>query len=312
MNDASSTPHAAAFADLPAEPEIPAQHRAEGTLSLRWRDITQDGRLSPMVMPHGTSRLWETLVSTFPGLSSMWRTGALPILTRMVAVGAGGPIGIAQPVSVRGSVQLAHGIGANGAVDRLFLNMWLRFQGKKGSTYDPQPQGKGETIDLGRLLVEHTVTRPFGAPDKRKVLKLEAEGLPEVPPERYDARPFDEILLLPKGVRALDDDLVPDVVPVIFGVRQTDSNQHVNSLVYIERFEDAALRRFADRGLDVAVMPYHYEIGYRKPAFAGDRLRIALRAFSGEGRAGAVGVFLPDGGDAAAKPYAYVKMMFCR
>ena len=36
--------------------------------------------------------------------------------------------------------------------------------------------------------------------------------------------------------------------PVVFGVVHTDSNHHVNSLVYFRLFEEAALRRFAQLG----------------------------------------------------------------
>jgi acyl-CoA thioesterase FadM len=89
----------------------------------------------------------------------------------------------------------------------------------------------------------------------------------------------------------------------------------VNSLVYPRMFEEAAIRRFAALGVPCPVLARGMEIAYRKPCFAGDRVRIALQAFTLGERWGAVGVVIPEGDVAAqerARPHCYVRMLFER
>ena len=101
----------------------------------------------------------------------------------------------------------------------------------------------------------------------------------------------------------------------MFGLGHTDSNQHVNSLVYPRFFEDAALRRLAALGLPTAAMPVYLDIAYRKPCFAGDRMRIDLTTFELDGRHGARGAFVPwdaprPGARDAVRPHATVRILF--
>jgi hypothetical protein len=128
-----------------------------------------------------------------------------------------------------------------------------------------------------------------------------------VPQSRYVWRPPTELLALPDGAEALDEVLVDDDGSVAFGLTHTDANHHVNSLVYPRLFEEAALRRFAARGKNPALMPRHVEVAYRKPCFAGETVRIRLRAFAWRGKLGAVGAFFHAGAD---RPACYVRMLF--
>ena len=75
------------------------------------------------------------------------------------------------------------------------------------------------------------------------------------------------------GADALDR-ASPDETLIVFGLVHTDSNQHVNSLVYMRLFEEAVLRRFAALGLPEPVLARRLEIAYRKPCFAGDRMHV--------------------------------------
>jgi hypothetical protein len=100
-------------------------------------------------------------------------------------------------------------------------------------------------------------------------------------------------------------------------VAHTDSNQHVNSLVYPRLFEDAALRRFAALGrLKPPVLSRHVEAAFRKPCFAGETYAVALQAFTLEGRLGAVGKFVSQAdasseeGLRKAKGHCFVRMAF--
>ena len=167
----------------------------------------------------------------------------------------------------------------------------------------------------GRLFGEHVLTRPFAPPEQRRVQRLDIPGEPPVPAERYESSPLPALLELPPGATPVDDVLELDSAPIAFGLTHTDSNQHVNSLVYPRLFEEAALRRFAARGLPTAVLTRALEMGFRKPAFAGDVLRLALRAFRLGDRLGACGAFVAaaQAGDlAAARPHAYACTLFER
>jgi acyl-CoA thioesterase FadM len=66
---------------------------------------------------------------------------------------------------------------------------------------------------------------------------------------------------------------------VVFGLSHTDGNQHVNFLAYPKFVEQAALGRFVDLGLGSKWMARRVELGYRRAAFAGDVLRVAVQAF---------------------------------
>jgi acyl-CoA thioesterase FadM len=96
----------------------------------------------------------------------------------------------------------------------------------------------------------------------------------------------------------------------------TDSNMHVNSLVYLRLFEEAALRRFVALGRGAQFLGRTVDLVYRRPCFAGQTVRVLVGAFEVGGRLGAVARLL-DEADAereaalsAAKPHAYVRLMF--
>jgi acyl-CoA thioesterase FadM len=86
----------------------------------------------------------------------------------------------------------------------------------------------------------------------------------------------------------------------------TDSNQHVNSLVYPRLFEEAVVRALTDRaGVPDpgSLLARSIELRYRKPFFTGERAAIAIHAepvSGGPRRGAAVGTFAPAAG--APKP----------
>jgi hypothetical protein len=129
-----------------------------------------------------------------------------------------------------------------------------------------------------------------------------------VPAARWTWRPLEAATAPPERAEPLDEAELPDEATVAFGLAHTDSNQHVNSLVYPRLFQEAALRRFAARGRSTRVLPRRIEIAYRKPCFAGDRARITLRAFAlPDGQLLATGAFVPEGGGRA---YCVLGMTF--
>jgi len=96
----------------------------------------------------------------------------------------------------------------------------------------------------------------------------------------------------------------------------TDSNMHINSLVYLRMFEEAALRRFRALGQGSALLGRSLDIAYRKPCFAGQTMRVVQQAFEHEGRLGIAAVLVDDAEAqneealARARPHAYVRILF--
>jgi hypothetical protein len=311
---------------FPPEPSLPEAQHSATVVPMRYEDVTQDGRPTLLSLPHAIGEaVWRKLLIDHPISRVLSKAGVVPVLTRMILEGGtpdgdggatdGGPISVRGPMTARGSYQLAHTVDDDGRPNRLLLRTFVTLEAPRARTYGPPPEGAGQPVVVGRCLGENTFTRLFAPPDQRKVVRfdgVEALGLPPVPPDRVSWTPPEELLAPPAGARLLDDAPAVDEAPIVFGLTHTDSNQHVNSLVYPRLFEDAALRRAAAHGLATAgLLARSLEIGYRKPCFAGDRMRIRLRAFVDErGRPGAAGCFVPEGAGEAARPHAFVRLSF--
>lgn len=299
---------------IPAEPEVPAAQRASGPLVLRYEDIGQNGKLlldaMPVVLgPSVWRAVWQQGAT-----AALAAEGVLPILSRFVIEGGEGPLSVMSAIEGEGKFQLAHTVGDDGAVERLVLNMWCNVYGEAGRTHGPPPANAGERLLAGRVFAEHVITRPFGPPEARKVTRISVPGLPEVPPDRYTWRPPEASIELPPGARWLDDEFTFDGTPVVFGLDHTDSNQHVNSLVYPRLFVEAALRRLWDHGRKKPLLARAAEIAYRKPSFAGERVRVALRAFARDDAAGVAAILVSDeeaaGPIGKARPRVFARLRF--
>jgi hypothetical protein len=205
-----------------------------------------------------------------------------------------------------GLYDVAHAMNAAREVDKILVRMWVEGKLPIGRNYGPKPERHGELTVAGRIYGEHVLTRLFAPPDKRKVTFIEAEGIPRVPGPEVEWMPPHALLELPPGATAIDPELQIDPTPIAFGLSHTDSNQHVNSLVYPRLFEDAAMRRFAALGKSrPPVVSRFMESAFRKPCFAGETYAIALRAFTIDGKLGAIGAFFAK--DDAASPEALAK-----
>ena len=269
---------------------------------IRYEDCTQDGRMLPLAMPAQMSGLWQTVIARHPGSRNAISSGVVPILTRITMTSESQPIRIDRPVEARSGFQLAHDVDETGEVARLFMNVWVDIWGM-GGRVGPR-QIEGEQTRAGQLFAEHTFTRLFAPPDQRKVTRLPFEGYPEIPPERHQSLAPKLAQEAPEGATWIDE-LAPDVVEVPFTLDQTDANQHVNSLVYIRTFLDATHRRLASGGHPLKLRSQAVDIAYRKPCFAGDRVRSHLRLFRSGDSYGAAGSIV--GTD--DKPRCYVRVL---
>jgi hypothetical protein len=278
---------------MPSSQPHPELARAD--LDLRYEDLTQDGQLK-------IARLLNAVGST--GFAQLWvkhplaRTGGsgiMPILTRLLMTTEASPTMLGTRLQAEGRLELAHEANAAGEVQALLLNMFADVYGTLGRSFGAQPEGAGQRVLLGRAYAEHTFTKPFAPAGQRKVLAFDVPGQPAVPAQRCERRTAPHVLAEQAGDEFFDAAFLPDAAPWVFGMVHTDHNQHVNSLVYATRFEDAALRRLAEHGQDTRLQAASIELVYRKPCFAGQRLLCQLRAFRAGDQLGALGYVAPEG-----------------
>ena len=280
----------------PTSPDVPEEQRSQAEVWLRYEDLCQDGRLTMQGMPHTLGEVFWRSVVAMRGIDrALHEHGVVPILTRLCTEGGEGPLSVNERLRADSRFQIARVDGDDGEVERLVLGVWVELSGPRASTYGPAPVGAGERIQAGRLFAEHVFTRLF-APSaaERKVTRLPAGALPELPEERYAWSPASALLELPEGAEPLDE-LRLDPQPFVFGLDHTDANQHVNSLVYPRLFAEAALRRLGEQGQRRPLLARHQETAFRKPCFAGQRARLALQCFGvGEERGAVAALWVED------------------
>lgn len=253
--------------------------------------------------------VWRAILGKDPSSAATFAQGIVPILSRYVLEGGAGPFSANAPVEAEGTCQLA-----KTADGRIVLDMWADLYGTIGRTYGAT-KGAGERALAGRVMAEHVLTRPFAAPGERRVTSLDFPGAPRVDATRPASPSYDLVASVPADATPLEPARSLDPVPIVFGLVHTDSNMHVNSLVYLRVFEEAALRRFTSLGRGSSVLGRTLDIAYRKPCFAGQTMRVVQQAFEQDGRLGIAAVLIDDEETAPdalarAKPHAYVRMTF--
>lgn len=273
-------------------PTFPAGQSVVTTGSLRYEDVAQDGRIMPIALPPQLGSLWRDVLVDHLGARNAIAQGVIPILTRLTVTSLEQPIRVDRPVEAHCGFALAHDD------TRIFMNVWCELRGAAGRITRRDP---GALALAGTVFAEHVFTRPLAPPDQRRVTRLDVEGYPAMPELHYPAPAPTTAQEAPDGAQWLDE-LAADATDHCLTLDQTDSNQHVNSLVYIRVFLDAAARRVAARG-QARVLSRAVDIAYRKPCFAGDRVRAHLRLFDQAGRIGAAGFIAADDG----KPRCYVR-----
>lgn len=299
------------YLSVPPTPVVPDAQHTCGEIDLVFEDLSQDDRLLFTALPKCLGiLLWRDAFATQAATQALYKRGIVPILSRISMALGGGPVSVHQRFRGDGRFELAHTQNGVGEVDRLMLNMWVSLAGQQGQTYGPAPANDAPFSTVGTVCAEHVFTRPFAASDQRKVTRFEIDGLPAVPPTRWEWRPPLQLLTLPAGALVLDALPVIDPAPTVFALHHTDPNRHVNSLVYIRIFQDAAIRRFHAHGRNVGVTATQIDIAYRKPFFVGDSMGIALQAFELDGDLCAAGQFFALPRRADARPHATVAMRF--
>jgi len=138
------------------------------------------------------------------------------------------------------------------------------------------------------------LTRPFAPREQRRVTVCNLPRGVSLDAHVYHPPTPDRVCTPTSAAVSLEPTLRCDE-PVVFGVCHTDSNQHVNSLVYPRIVEERALRRLHALGARTAVVATACEVSYRRPCFAGDTLDFAVRVFECDGGYEVIAAVLPTG-----------------
>lgn len=286
---------------LPPQPQD--SPRGHARIPHRYEDIAQDGRLLLELASRGVGEVvWQQLLANLPNRDMFRETGIVPILTRMIVVGGEGPFSVNAAIEGHGTYAIAR-TGAS----RIYVDMWTTLLARHGSTWETTPDRGGEPVVALATFAEHVLTKLFAPPHERRVTSL-PDG--DVPERAFALPELQHPLTPPANAELLDATLRPDTQPFVFGLRHTDSNQHVNSLVYPRLFEEALLRRLHEHGRATTVLATEVDCAYRKPCFAGDVVRYWLQAFVLNGQPGAVGVLLPEGqSPESGKPHTFVRIL---
>jgi len=304
-------------ASIPTPP--PQALRAKAAVSLRFEDVTQDGRLVLDAIPNALGpAVWRAILSREPSVVALLKQGIIPILSRFVIEGEAGPVSATALVEAEGACQFVQAGDA-----RFVVDMWADLYAPAGRTYGAAPTDEAKVGPepvrrslVGRVFAEHVLTRPFAPAGERRVRELSFPGAPAVIGSRLSLPAPETIAVVPKGATPLEPGMRLDPVQITFGVVHTDSNMHVNSLVYVRLFEEAALRRFLALGRTTNVLGRNLEIAYRKPCFAGQTVRVNQCAFEESGRLGVAAALVDEGQSAtkealaAARPHACARMHF--
>ncbi len=293
---------------MPPEPPVPPEAHGRRRLHLRYEDVSQDGHIVIEALPNALGAVWRQISQQRPATFS---PGVVAILSRVVFESGEAPVSVTAAAEAEGFFHLAHTEGPDGSPERIILAMWAQVISPLGRTHAPQPPDAGRIIVAGRIFAEHVFTRPFGPPAERRVRSLVVDGgAPFVPEARYTWRDPEEAMALPEGADAIDAAPILDEATTVFGLDHTDSNQHVNSLVYPRLFIEAALRRFHALGLAGRLLARSMEIAYRKPCFAGERARVTVRAFRWEGHHGITAAISAEGDPPGARPRCAARLLF--
>ena len=254
----------------------------------------------PIALPQALAGLWREVLVDHRGARNAIKSGVIPILTRLTLITTGEPIRVDREVEATSGFELAHDRDRD-EVSRLFMNVWSEVRGTAGKL--GRHDQAGDRTLAGTVFAEHTFTRLLAPPGQRGVTRLDVDGYPTVPDARYAAPAPTTAQEAPAGARWLDE-LAPDTTDYCFTLDQTDSNQHVNSLAYVRIFLDAINRRLATAGQPLRIRSRAVDIAYRKPCFAGDRVRAQVRLYDRDGNVGAAGSVTGDDG----KPRCYVRV----
>ncbi len=242
-------------------------------MSLRYEDVGQDGRAKLDVLAAALGEAcWRHMLARHPLPRVLHADGVIPILRRLIMVGTDLSLSVHSTVAAEGRLRLALG------GERHLLDLDARVTAPRGSTHDVRA-GVAEHEAVGHVFAEHVLTRPFAEPERRRVHAW-PEGYSHQ--EQRAWTELDELSNL--GDAKAIDRTAMQARELTFAMRDTDSNRHVNSLVYPRLFEEASTQQWQTP--ELAMRAIH--IAWRKPCFVGDRVRIEIQRIAHGDAKGAI------------------------
>ncbi len=278
-----------------------------GEIAFRYEDFAQDGRPLMRALAPALGAVWRHQVGNDEGAAKVRAAGIVPILTRIEMELTEDSFSPFAPGQVSGRGDLLAADVAPGEHARVLFDIRARVDARTGHAL--LPRGESQTRTVGTLLGEHVLTRLFAKEGERRVDAAQLAALGVQPASSRTWEPPQSIVVPRPGLVPEGGGFVRDAVPFVFGLVHTDANQHVNSLVYPQLFEEAVLRRLRALGRNEPRLARSLVIGYRKPSFAGETTRIDVALFAGDGgRVTALGRFSGEGEDDPARARVYVRL----
>ncbi len=273
-------------AHLPFPPEPTNAGEPVDSGSLRYDDVIQDGRLRLESAWRPTGKLlWRDTEAA--RVFGAMKGGITNVLSRVTLQASEARLEPRAKLRTKVSYRFEHTVNDTGAVDRILFSTWVDVHGRGPD---------GEFVPAARAHGQRVFTRLNAPPGKHLITSLDAFGPDGFPPERVPWQPATALFEPPPGASLVDPAPRLDGVPVLFGLTHTDLNQHVNFLMYHRAIEQAALSRSVELGHGARLASREVQLGYRKPSFAGDTVRVALQAFRLGGGFGVIAAVVDEDG----------------
>jgi hypothetical protein len=277
----------------PQDPNTDSQEPSDAG-SLRYDDVIQDGRLRLESAWRPTGKLlWRD-----PGAARVFGSmtaGVTNVLSRVALQASEAVLTPRAKLRTRVSYRFEHTADESGAVERILFSTWVEVHGCGRD---------GEYLPAARAYGQRVFTRLAAPPGQHLVKSLSAFGDAGFPAARVAWEPATALVTPPAGAEMVDPAPRLDPVPVVFGLTHTDLNQHVNFLMYHRAIEQAALGRSVELGEGSRLASREVSLGYRKPSFAGEKVRIAVQAFRLSGVFGVLAAVVDvDGGPAERRTF---------
>lgn len=280
---------------FPEPPAVGGLQLGTGHTRLRFEDVAQDGRLRlEGIWPAIGPILWGKM-GVAQALARLGEQGIRAVLSYVQLEGGSEPISVRALCEQEVRWRIAETRDADGALTRLLFDTWLITTAPRGQANHPGgPPVSSELVRVARAYGQHVFTRPTAPAGQHRVLELDDPLLAGLGREPSAFKDPNALFVPSPDAEPLDPHPSADAQPTVFGLCHSDGNQHVNFLSYPRLAEEASLRRFAELGLGARRLARRAEVGYRKPSFAGEVVRLVTQVFRSPGELEVVAAFFGD------------------
>ena len=278
-------------------PDQPLTDVLEGSGSVipSFQDLDQHFRLKPrayveLCMPPAFRKLQEKA-----NLLAVRRAGYWPMMYHLTFEPADMPLAFAAPLQIDFQAHLRRysPAGQPGApdADRLLIDLRFAMLGRRGlgkpeemspggpdeTGWDGAEHDEAEREEAGKARIVQVFTRPMAPPGERQVTELPEEfRLFREHPWEGPYPTWDLLGEVPPGFSEAPGEVAPH--DSVWGLPNTDVNQHVNLTEYISKMEDHLSRMLYAAGSDLRRhRVIRAELLFMKPFFPGEPYRVSGR-----------------------------------